>query len=75
MKILQPAEQNHRRELPSLLQTKNLFLYSDEVIDAYEEYLKNSSLEELSVWFGLKNQQECKADKKSFCLNLQKSDE
>ncbi|MDD2699475.1 MAG: peroxide stress protein YaaA, partial [Arcobacteraceae bacterium] len=64
--LLAPAEtKSQGGELPPLLQTKNLFLYSDEVIDAYEEYLKNSSLEELSVWFGLKNQQECKRYKES----------
>jgi len=64
--LLAPAEtKSQGGELPPLLQTKNLFFYSDEVIDAYEEYLKNSSLEELSVWFGLKNQQECKRYKES----------
>ena len=64
--LLAPAEtKSQGGKLPPLSQTKNLFFYSDEVINAYEEYLKNSSLEELSVWFGLKNQQECKRYKES----------
>lgn len=31
----------------------------DEVVTSYEEFLKKSSLEELSFWFGLKNIKEC----------------
>ncbi|MDX9742985.1 MAG: hypothetical protein RBT59_04140 [Arcobacteraceae bacterium] len=57
--LLAPAETKREGgEYPSLNEGKTLFFNNDEVIDAYEEYLKNSSLEELSVWFGLKNLEE-----------------
>jgi len=31
----------------------------NEVVTSYEEFLKNSNIEELSAWFGLKNLNEC----------------
>lgn len=64
--LLAPSEtKSEGGEFPSLAKSKNLFFYSDEVIDGYEEYLKNSSVEELSIWFGLKNLDECKRYKES----------
>jgi len=35
-----------------------LFDYRDEVVDLYEELLKNSSIEQLSSWFGIKKESE-----------------
>jgi len=35
------------------------------VLNHYEEFLKNSSIEELSHWFGLKNKKECEKYKQS----------
>jgi cytoplasmic iron level regulating protein YaaA (DUF328/UPF0246 family) len=37
----------------------------DEIVSSYELLLKNSSIEELSLWFGLKNLKECKKYSKS----------
>ena len=48
---------------------QNIFAYAHEVIGAYETYVLNSSIEELSVWFGLKKIQEVKKYKRSI-LNL-----
>jgi len=36
----------------------NLKPYNKEIVEHYEQYIKNSSLEELSKWFGLKNLKE-----------------
>lgn len=64
--LLAPSEtKSQGGTFPSLSEENNLFFYSDEVIDAYEEYLKNSSVEELSEWFGLKNLEECQKYKES----------
>jgi len=64
--LLAPAETKREGgEYPSLNEGKTLFFNNDEVIDAYEEYLKNSSVEELSSWFGLKNLKECEKYKVS----------
>ncbi len=37
----------------------------DKIVKEYESFLQNSSLEELSKWFGLKNLQECEKYKQS----------
>ena len=58
--LLAPAET--KREggaFPSLLNNKNLFFSCDKVIDAYENHLSHSSLDDISTWFGLKNLDEC----------------
>ncbi|MBI3874022.1 MAG: YaaA family protein, partial [Arcobacter sp.] len=64
--LLAPAEtKSEGGECLSLSEGKNLFFDNDEVLDIYENYLKNSSVEELSHWFGLKNLKECEKYKSS----------
>ncbi|MEA3384014.1 MAG: YaaA family protein [Campylobacterota bacterium] len=38
---------------------KDIFTSRDTIVKEYEKLLKSSSIEELSSWFGLKNQKEC----------------
>ncbi len=38
---------------------KEIFTTRDKIVKEYEKLLKNSSIEELSKWFGLKNLKEC----------------
>ncbi len=64
--LLAPSEtKSEGGDFPPLSQAKNLLFYSNEVIDTYEEYLKKSSLEELSEWFGIKNLKEVEKYKSS----------
>jgi cytoplasmic iron level regulating protein YaaA (DUF328/UPF0246 family) len=44
---------------------KNTFAYFDEVISAYEKKIDNSSIEDLSAWFGLKKLPEVEKYKRS----------
>ena len=39
---------------------KDIFTTRDTVVENYVEFISNSSLDELSKWFGLKNLEECK---------------
>lgn len=48
---------------------QNTFAYFTEVINVYEAYIENSSIEELSKWFGLKKTPEVEKYKRSI-LNL-----
>lgn len=58
--LLAPAETKREGGAPpSLLNNKNLFFSCDKVIDAYENHLSHSSLDDISTWFGLKNLDEC----------------
>lgn len=58
--LLAPAETKREGGAsPSLLNNKNLFFSCDKVIDAYENHLSRSSLDDISTWFGLKNLDEC----------------
>ena len=38
---------------------KDIFDVRDEIVQNYSNFIKNSSIEELSKWFGLKNLKEC----------------
>ncbi|MEA3353746.1 MAG: YaaA family protein [Campylobacterota bacterium] len=44
---------------------KDLSDTRDNIVQKYEEFLKNSSIDELSKWFGLKNLKECEKYSKS----------
>ncbi len=58
--LLAPAETKREGGVSSsLLNNKNLFFSCDKVIDAYENHLSHSSLDDISTWFGLKNLDEC----------------
>ena len=58
--LLAPAETKREGGASSsLLNNKNLFFSCDKVIDAYENHLSHSSLDDISTWFGLKNLDEC----------------
>jgi uncharacterized protein len=64
--LLAPAETKREGgEYPSLNEGKNLFFDNDEVLSIYESHLLNSSVEELSHWFGIKNLKECEKYKVS----------
>lgn len=68
--LLAPAETKREGgETPSY--NENNFYFKsfqnirDEIVNNYEQLLKNSSIEELSKWFGLKNLKECEKYSKS----------
>ena len=62
--LLAPAETKQEGgENPSLL--KNIFFYSDEIIEAYEKQIEDSSIEELSSWFGIKKLSDVEKYKRS----------
>ena len=57
--LLAPAEtkQSNGDNLP--LDTSNLYDFQNTILDYYEEHIENSSIEELSTWFGIKNLKQC----------------
>ena len=44
---------------------KNLFENQNNIVNTYNDFIKKSSIEELSLWFGLKNLKECEKYSKS----------
>ena len=71
MKILLAPAETKIKGGDSLPYNKNNFYFKsfhnlrDEIVNEYEQLLKNSSIEELSKWFGLKNLKECERYAKS----------
>lgn len=68
--LLAPAETKIEGGSSQSYNKENFFFDSyndtrDKIVSEYEEFLKNSSLEELSKWFGLKNLDECEKYKQS----------
>ncbi len=68
--LLAPAETKREGGDDSTYCKKNFYFKSfentrDKIVQNYENLLKNSSIEELSSWFGLKNQKECQKYKQS----------
>jgi len=45
--------------------SKKIFFYSDEIIKAYEKQIKDSSIDELSSWFGIKKRSDVEKYKRS----------
>ena len=62
--LLAPAETKREGGKSPFYCKENFFFTSfqntrDEIVNEYEQLLKNSSIDELSKWFGLKNLKEC----------------
>lgn len=63
--LLAPAETKRKGGDQSCYNKDNfefteIFSIRDRILKHYEEFLSKSTIEELSLWFGLKNQEECK---------------
>lgn len=58
--LLAPAESKQKDGKKSVLNTSTLYSFQQTILNYYEEHISNCSIEELSLWFGLKNLKECK---------------
>jgi len=67
--LLAPAETKQSGGVNSPLDTRRLHNFQKEVLVSYEKQINNSSIEELSLWFGLKNLNDVSKYKRSI-LNL-----
>jgi cytoplasmic iron level regulating protein YaaA (DUF328/UPF0246 family) len=65
MKILLAPAETKIEGGENLPLQKDIFFYSDEIIEAYEKYIESASVEELSLWFGLKKISEVEKYKRS----------
>jgi len=63
--LLAPAETKQSGGINAPLDVRRLHDFQKEVLESYEEQIKNSSIEELSSWFGLKNLKEVEKFKRS----------
>lgn len=68
--LLAPAETKRKGGDQSCYQKENfefteIFPIRDKILKHYEEFITKSTIEELSLWFGLKNLEECKRYKTS----------
>ncbi|HFU74993.1 MAG TPA: YaaA family protein [Arcobacter sp.] len=54
MKILLAPAETKKEGGENLPLQKNIFFYSDEIIDSYETLVTSATTEELSTWFGIK---------------------
>jgi hypothetical protein len=63
--LLAPAETKQSGGINAPLDIRRLHDFQKEVLEAYEEQIKNSTIEELSDWFGLKNLKEVEKFKRS----------
>jgi len=63
--LLAPAETKQSGGDNSALDSNTFYDFQNIILNSYEEHIKNSSIEELSIWFGLKNLKEVKRYKRS----------
>jgi cytoplasmic iron level regulating protein YaaA (DUF328/UPF0246 family) len=62
--ILAPAETKQSGGDKKVLDTNALYDFQNIILNLYEQHIHNSSIEELSFWFGLKNLKEVKRYKR-----------
>jgi len=63
--LLAPAETKQSGGDIKVLDTNLLYDFQNEILQSYENQIQNSSIEELSLWFGLKNLKEVQKYKRS----------
>lgn len=62
--LLAPAETKKEGGCNNTL-SKDIFFYADDIIDTYEKYIEDASIDELSTWFGIKKLDDVKKYKRS----------
>jgi len=63
--LLAPAETKQSGGECKELDIKCLYDFQNTILDAYEEHIKNSTIEELSLWFGIKKLKDVQKYKRS----------